>query len=103
MRSPEGQEFPNLGCYLEVVPNERIVWTNALGPGYRPTRRPVDDSCDAFPFTAVLTLAPHGGGTKYTALVIHGDEDGRRKHEEMGFHEGWGKALDQLIAMVKNS
>src|SRR5690242_2821697 len=36
MRSPEGEEFPNVGCYLEVVPNERLVWTNALGPGFRP-------------------------------------------------------------------
>ena len=39
-------------------------------------------------------------GTRYTALVIHGDEDSRRKHEEMGFHEGWGKAADQLQALA---
>ena len=101
MRSPEGQEFPNAGCYLEVIRNERLVWTNVLGPGYRPTSRPADDSCDAFAFTAVISLEPHGNATKYSALVIHGDVDGRRKHEEMGFHEGWGKALDQLVAMVK--
>jgi uncharacterized protein YndB with AHSA1/START domain len=25
MRSPEGKEFPNIGCYLEVIPNERII------------------------------------------------------------------------------
>ena len=104
MRSPEGQEFPNLGCYLEVVRIERLVWTNVLGPGYRP----IQSAHPTIPAMRSLsrrlfTLEPHGDGTKYTALVIHGDEDGRRKHEEMGFHEGWGKALDQLIAMVKNS
>src|SRR5713226_713595 len=36
MRSPEGQTFPNVGCYLEIVENERLIWTNALAPGYRP-------------------------------------------------------------------
>ena len=46
MRSPEGQEFPNLGCYVEIVPNERLVFTDALLPGYRPPAIPIhaDDS-----------------------------------------------------------
>jgi uncharacterized protein YndB with AHSA1/START domain len=101
MRSPEGQEFPNLGCFLEVIENERLVWTNTLAPGFRPATLPTDGSCDAFAFTAVISLAPHGNGTKYTALVIHGNEEDRKKHETMGFHDGWGKALDQLVAMVK--
>jgi len=102
MRSPEGQEFPSVGCYLEVIPNERLVWTNALGPGYRPATTSSEAAeCDQFPFTAVLTLEPHGQGTKYTALVMHRDEEARKKHEAMGFQEGWGKALDQLVAFVK--
>ncbi len=54
-----------------------------------------------FSFTAVISLEPSGSGTKYTALVIHGDEEGRKQHEAMGFHDGWGKALDQLLALVK--
>src|SRR5262245_18307815 len=37
MESPEGQRFPNTGCYLEIVKNERLTWTNALQPGYRPS------------------------------------------------------------------
>jgi uncharacterized protein YndB with AHSA1/START domain len=102
MRSPEGQEFPNVGCYLEVIENEKLVWTNVLAPGYRPSNRPSKTGgCDEILFTAVITLEPHGQGTKYTALAIHRDEEGSRKHEEMGFHEGWGKALDQLVAIVK--
>lgn len=101
MRSPEGQDFPNVGCYLEIVENERLVWTNTLAPGYRPTSRPADGSCDSFPFTAVISLQPGATGTKYTAQVIHGNEDDRKKHEAMGFEAGWGKALDQLVAMIK--
>jgi len=33
----EGVEMPaDPGCYLEVVPHRKLVWTDALGPGYRP-------------------------------------------------------------------
>lgn len=97
MRSPEGEEFPTVFCYLEIVPNERIVWTDALLPGYRPsTPQP-----EGFSFTAVITLEPHGTGTKYTAVAMHRDETGRAKHEKMGFHEGWSAALDQLVEVAK--
>src|SRR5690348_14645550 len=90
MRSPEGQEFPHVGCFLEVVPNEKLVWTNALDPGFRPAvGRSMAEGCDDLVFTAVIALEPHGAGTKYTALVIHGDEATSKKHAEMGFQEGW--------------
>jgi uncharacterized protein YndB with AHSA1/START domain len=103
MRSPEGQEFPHIGCYLEIVTNQKLVWTNALLPGYRPALQPAENvtACDAFFFTAIVLIERHQKGTKYTALAIHTDESGRKQHEEMGFHEGWGKALDQLVDYVK--
>jgi uncharacterized protein YndB with AHSA1/START domain len=72
MRSPEGQEFPNLGCYLEVIKNERLVWTNALEPNFRPSKHPVETpghECAEFSFTAVISLDPCEKGTKHTALV----------------------------------
>jgi uncharacterized protein YndB with AHSA1/START domain len=100
MRSPEGQKFPNVGCYVEIVKNEKLVWTNALAPGFRPSKPLAAMACDEFAFTAVISLAPHANGTRYTALVIHGDEEGCKRHNDMGFHEGWGKALDQLVALA---
>lgn len=97
MRSPEGEEFPGTGCFLEIVPNERLVWTSALGPGYRPT---VDPS--GLPFTAVIELQPTAsGGTRYRAVAVHQDPDARARHSEMGFTEGWGAALDQLVDLAK--
>ncbi len=101
MRSPEGQDFPHLGCYLEIVENEKLVWTNVFGPGYRPIKLATGESCDTFPFTAILTFAPRGQGTRYKALVVHGDVESCRKHAAMGFHEGWGKVLDQLVATIR--
>ena len=102
MRLPEGQEFPGSGCYLEGVENKKLVWTNALRPGYRPASSATtgEEQVD-FKFTVMITLASQGGGTKYTATVIHADEAGCKKHAAMGFHEGRGKALDQLVALAK--
>ncbi|GAA3150179.1 SRPBCC family protein [Planomonospora alba] len=97
MRSPEGAEFDGAGCYLDVVPNERLVWTSALAPGYRPQEGDL-------PFTAVIELQPNGsGGTRYRAIAIHRTPEDNKKHADMGFVEGWGAALDQLVALVKAS
>jgi len=93
MRSPEGQEFPNVGCFLEIVPNERLIFTDTLLPGFRPAPEPF--------FTAVLTLTPEGKGTRYQAIAIHRDEAGREKHEKMGFHDGWGTVVDQMVEYIK--
>jgi len=95
MRSPEGEEFPNLGCYLEVIPNQRLTFTDALLPGFRPSPKPF--------FSAVLTLEPTDSGTRYTAVAIHNDEAARRSHEEMGFYDGWGTVIDQMVAHIRAS
>lgn len=94
MRSSEGQEHAHVGCYLEVIENERLVWTDALGPGYRPSMQPF--------VTAIITLESLGSGTQYTAVARHGDEATREKHEAMGFTQGWNTALDQLVAYMKS-
>jgi uncharacterized protein YndB with AHSA1/START domain len=103
MQSPEGQEFPNSGCYLEIIPQTKLVWTNALLPGFRPSLPAATCGSDDanFMFTAMIELADHAGGTRYSATVIHADEAGCKKHAEMGFEGGWGKALDQLVALVR--
>lgn len=93
MRSPEGEEFPNVGCFLEVLPKKRLVFTDALLPGYRPSGKSF--------MTAIVTFEPRGNGTHYKAVALHADEATRKQHEEMGFHTGWGTALDQLVAYVK--
>lgn len=99
MRSPDGKEYPNTGCYLEVVPNERLVWTDALLPGFRPVATP--ESGAGLLFSAILLLEPKGAGTSYTAIAKHRDSADRVKHEEMGFHDGWGTVLDQMVEYIK--
>ena len=101
MRSPDGDDFANEGCVLEVVPDRRFAWSGALKPGFRPHSM---QELQGFPFvfSAVITMEPEGrDGTRYRALAIHPDEEARERHEQMGFHAGWGAALDQLVALMK--
>ena len=100
MRGPEGETSPHIGCYLEVVPNERLVWTDALLPGWRPAPKPSELG---FFFTAIITMETQGKGTRYRAHVIHKDEESRNKHDTMGFAEGWGAAWEQLVAVAKGT
>jgi uncharacterized protein YndB with AHSA1/START domain len=98
MQSPEGQTFPNTGCYLEVVSGKRLVWTSALRAGYRPQSKSVLGDLH---FTASVTIEADGDFTNYRAIVLHGDEESCRQHESMGFYDGWGAAFDQLVALVR--
>lgn len=93
MRSPEGQDFPNRGIYLDVVKNERLVFTDAFVKAWEPSN-------SAF-MVGIITFEDAGPGkTKYAARVQHWNVEDRKKHEAMGFHEGWGKCADQLAELV---
>jgi uncharacterized protein YndB with AHSA1/START domain len=92
MRSPDGNEFPNRGIYLEVVPNERLVFTDAYTAAWQPSEKPF--------MTVILTFADEAGKTRYTARVRHWTVADREAHEKMGFHEGWGLCTDQLAALA---
>ncbi len=92
MRSPQGEEFPNRGVYLEVVPNQRLVLTDAYTEAWLPSEKPF--------MTALLTFDDLDGSTRYIARVRHWTVADREAHEQMGFHEGWAKATDQLAELV---
>jgi uncharacterized protein YndB with AHSA1/START domain len=95
MRSPEGEDFPNNGVFLEIVPNERLVFTDAYAPGWEPN--------PGLFFTAVLTFEPlPNGGTHFTARARHWTTEACQRHAGMGFLEGWGTAFDQLVALVRD-
>lgn len=92
MRAPDGSEFPNRGVYLEVVENERLVFTDAYTKAWEPSDKPF--------MTAILTFEEDGGKTRYTARVRHWTVADREAHERMGFHQGWSQCTDQLAALV---
>jgi uncharacterized protein YndB with AHSA1/START domain len=93
MQGPDGTEMPNRGVYLEVEPNERLVFTDAYVRAWEPAEKPF--------MTVVLAFEDLGGGrTRYTARARHWTAEDRASHEAMGFHQGWGVATDQLAALA---
>jgi uncharacterized protein YndB with AHSA1/START domain len=90
----DGREVPNLGCVLEAIPMERLVWTSMLFPGYRPA------VFDDIPITAVITMKSEGSGTRYVFTALHRDEDDLAKNKASGWQQGTDIALDQLVAHV---
>ncbi len=94
MRSPEGQEFPNPGLFLEIVPNEKIVMTDALSAAYRPAGKP-------FMVAEVLFEDAGGGKTRYIARAMHWNDETLQEHKQMGFHEGWTAVARQLEELAK--
>ena len=93
MNGPNGEEMPNRGVYLEVVPNERLVFTDAFVRAWEPSAKPF--------MTVIVTFAEEAGKTRYTAVARHWTMEDRKQHEAMGFEQGWGKALDQLVALAE--
>lgn len=95
MRSPDGEDMPNTGIFLEVVPNERIVTTDAYSEGWLPSEKPF--------MTTIITLKDAGEGTTaYRAVARHWAEADKKSHEAMGFKDGWTAAARQLEALAKS-
>lgn len=93
MRGPNGEEMPMRGVYLEVVPNEKIVFTDAYTRAWEPSEKPF--------FTGIIQLTEEAGKTRYAASARHWREEDMKQHEAMGFYDGWNKATDQLEEVLK--
>lgn len=92
MRSPDGEDMPMQGVFLEVVPNRRIVSTDAFTDGWAP----------AGPFmVSITTFKPEGSGTRYTARVRHWTDEALKTHEAMGFQDGWSTVAAQLAELAE--
>lgn len=89
MQGPDGGTSDNPGCFLEIVPHSRIVFTTMLTGGWHP-------HAPWLGMTAVITMADEGSGTRYTARVMHTDDATRERHEQLGFFEGWNLCITQL-------
>jgi uncharacterized protein YndB with AHSA1/START domain len=92
----DGPEVPNLGCVLEVVPQQRLVWTSMLFPGYRPA------VFDDIPITAIMTMESVGTGTRYVFTALHRSEEDLKNNKESGFYQGTQIAIDQLVERVQS-
>ena len=90
----DGQVFPNLGCFVEAIPQERLVWTSMLFPGFRPA------TFDDIPITAIVTMKTEGTGTRYTFTALHRNEADLAQNKASGWAQGTEIAVDQFVARV---
>lgn len=89
-----GQRMHNEGVFLEIDPGKKLVFTDSFTAGWKPAEKPF--------LTGILMMEDEGEGkTRYTAIARHASAKMRRRHEQMGFHEGWGIVLDQLVGYAK--
>jgi uncharacterized protein YndB with AHSA1/START domain len=95
MQGPDGGTSDNPGCFAEVVPRQRIVFTSMLTGDWRP-------NTPWLPFTAVITMSDDGARTRYEARVMHPDAATRERHEQMGFFAGWNACIDQLDELARS-
>jgi uncharacterized protein YndB with AHSA1/START domain len=93
MNGPNGEEIPNRGIYLEIIPNEKLVFTDAYTSAWVPSDKPF--------MTAILTFKDEGGKTRYTATARHWTKEDMKTHEQMGFTQGWGTVADQMAEFAK--
>ena len=93
MADEAGNEYPNPGQYLEIVPNKKLVFTDAFVGDWKPSVKPF--------FTCVLTFEEENGKTRYTAVARHWTKEDKEGHEKMGFHEGWGLCAAQMEEVAK--
>lgn len=87
-RAEDGTEHEWEGCFLELIENERIVFTDALLGGWRPNENSY--------FSSIITLEEISEGTRYTAVVLHKNENDSKKHAELGFEQAWSTCIEQL-------
>lgn len=90
----DGAPVSNLGCFLDVVPEQRLAWTSMLFPGYRPA------VFDDIPITAIVTMEPAGNGTRYVFTALHRSAADLETNMASGFYQGTEIAVDQFVACV---
>jgi len=90
----DGQEVPNVGCFLDVIPMARLAWTSMLFPDYRPA------VFDDIPITAIVSMETVGTGTRYVFTALHRNEADCEKNKASGFYQGTEIAVDQFVKHV---
>lgn len=87
---PDGSTARRRACVLDVAPGRRVVFTNALGPGFAPAR--ADDPL----FICTVEIIPHETGCGHKLSVSYQDAAACEASRSAGVHHGWGAMIETL-------
>ncbi|HOI12726.1 MAG TPA: SRPBCC domain-containing protein [Methanoculleus sp.] len=100
MRSPEGQDFWSTGEYREIVPVERLVFTDSFSDAEgNVVPASTYGMSEDWPreLLVTVTFEEHGGGTKMTLR-----EAGIPAGDSLDAAEaGWNESFDKLAEVLK--
>lgn len=94
MRGPDGEESWGKATYHEIVPPERIVYTDAFADAEGNVNPAMPQ------MTITVTFADLGGTTKITNRVEFASAADREATLAMGMVEGMGETWDRLEAYL---
>jgi uncharacterized protein YndB with AHSA1/START domain len=92
MRSPEGDVFPSIGEFTEVVPPERLAFTSAAYAGVGGPFMLEDHT--------TVTFEDQGGKTLMTLHAVVTRAVPEATGALAGMEEGWNESLDKLAALL---
>lgn len=96
MQSPDGKIYPNKGKYLEIVKNERIVYSDEVDP--------TDAVWGGNPppsATNTVIFEDYQGKTRVTSISRLASAAERDRMIKLGALEGFGQMLERLEALLK--
>ena len=94
MEMEEGGPIPMEMMILEAR-DHVLSFTDLMTAGFQPVEAPF------MGFVGELALQAVEGGTLYRATARHARAEDARRHDEMGFQQGWGTVADQLGIYAK--
>lgn len=98
MHGPNGEESDGVGVFLEAVPEERLVFTNAYRSGWIPS---VPLSGTPLRTMIIEMSGEDDNKTRYIVRALHWTEEARKQHEDTDFYEGWEQTSHLLEALAR--
>jgi uncharacterized protein YndB with AHSA1/START domain len=99
MRSPEGQDYYSAGTYNEIVPPQRIVYTDSFADAEGNILSPAEFGMGDIPTIQIMTLTLEdiGGKTRLTLSQADIPDGEAKKNMITGWNESFDKLAESLI------
>lgn len=103
MQSPDGEKYYSAGSFLEIVPMEKIVYTDAFsdekGNIVSPTKYGMPES---FPLEMLVTIKLEDEGDKTKMTLTHSGIENMDPVDVGNMEIGWGESFDKMSTTLNS-